>query len=177
MSQGDEIFFRADLHGDVRSLLVDLTWLNEKGYLKGFQIVKPSFYMVFLGDYTDRGAYGIEVLYTLFRLKLANPDRVMLARGNHEEVSLQSRYGFLEEGRRKYGTEFNAKQVERAYDFLPVVIYAGSDQDFIQCNHGGMEPGFSPQPLLESTNALSFRFLRNPQAENLSQAKSRLADR
>jgi hypothetical protein len=157
--EGSEIFFRADLHGDVRSLLADLTWLNEKNYLNGFTITKPGFYMVFLGDYTDRGAYGIEVLYTLLRLKLANPDRVMLSRGNHEEVSLQSRYGFLEEGRRKYGGDFNAQNVERAYDFLPVVIYAGSGTDFIQCNHGGMEPGFSPHALLESSNSLSFQFL------------------
>ncbi|MDB6034298.1 MAG: hypothetical protein JWM16_4636 [Verrucomicrobiales bacterium] len=159
LSPGSEIFFHADFHGDVRSLLVDLTWLNENGYLNGFNITKPSFSMIFLGDYTDRGAYGIEVLYTLLRLKLANPDRVTLARGNHEEVSLQSRYGFLEECRRKYGSEFNPQKVERAYDFLPVVIYVGSENDFIQCNHGGMEPGFSPQPLLESTSRLAFRFI------------------
>ncbi|HEY0551355.1 MAG TPA: metallophosphoesterase, partial [Verrucomicrobiae bacterium] len=157
--EDSEIFFRADLHGDVRSLLADLTWLNEKGYLRGFSAARTNFYMIFLGDYTDRGAYGIEVLYTLLRLKLANPDRVFLARGNHEEVGLQLRYGFIEEGQRKYGATFNARKLERAYDFLPVVIYAGSRENFIQCNHGGMEPGFSPRALLETSTALSFQFL------------------
>jgi hypothetical protein len=159
LPEGSEVFFRADLHGDVRSLIADLDWLNQKGYLNGFQIAKPNFHVIFLGDYTDRGSYGIEVLYTLFRLKVANPDRVTLSRGNHEEVSLQSRYGFLEEAKRKYGAEFNAAKVERAYDFFPVVVYAGSDKDFIQCNHGGMEPGFLPQELLASTNATAFQFL------------------
>ncbi len=157
--EDSEIFFRADLHGDVRSLLANLTWLNEKGYLRGFSVARTNFYMVFLGDYTDRGAYGIEVLYTLLRLKLANPDRVFLTRGNHEEVGLQLRYGFIEEGRRKYDAAFNAQKVVRAHDFLPVVVYAGSGQNFLQCNHGGMEPGFNPRTLLEASNALSFQFL------------------
>lgn len=159
LAEESEIFFRADLHGDIRSLLANLTWLNENGYLHGFTIARPNFQMIFLGDYTDRGAYGIEVLYTLLRLKLANPDQVFLARGNHEEVGLQTRYGFLAEGRAKYGGDFDARKVERAYDFLPVVIYAGSGENFIQCNHGGMEPGFSPRALLEATNLLSFQFL------------------
>ena len=159
VTEDSEIFFRADLHGDVRSLLADLAWLHEKGYLRDFSIVRPNFHMIFLGDYTDRGAYGVEVLYTLFRLKVANPDRVFLARGNHEEVSLQSRYGFIREGRAKYGADFNVQKVERAYDFLPVVIYAGSGENFIQCNHGGMEPGFTPHALLDAPAPTSFQFL------------------
>ena len=159
ISDGSEIFFHADLHGDVRSLLADLAWLNEKDYVRGFSVARTNFYMVFLGDYTDRGAYGIEVLYTLLRLKLANPDRVFLARGNHEEVGLQARYGFLEEGQAKYGAAFDARRIERAYDFFPVVIYAGCGENFIQCNHGGMEPGFSPGALLEAASPLSFQFL------------------
>jgi len=154
-----EIFFRADLHGDVHSLLTDLTWLNEKGYLRGFSVARTNFHMIFLGDYTDRGSYGIEVLYTLLRLKLANAEQVFLARGNHEEVGLQARYGFLEEGRGKYGAAFDARKVERAYDFLPVVIYAGAGENFIQCNHGGMEPGFSPHGLLDAPGPFSFQFL------------------
>ena len=40
--------------------------------------------------------YGVEVLYTMLRLKVANPDHVFIARGNHEDVSLVARYGFLQ---------------------------------------------------------------------------------
>lgn len=154
-----EIYLRADLHGDVRSLLANLTWLNTNGYLNGFTIAHTNFYMIFLGDYTDRGSYGIEVLYTLLRLKLANPEHVFLLRGNHEDLTLQSRYGFFEEGQRKYGREFQPQRVLRAYDFFPVVLYTGSDKDFIQCNHGGMEPGFSPHALLEAPGRTRFQFL------------------
>ena len=156
---GSEIFFRADLHGDVHSLMANLVWLNEHGYLRGFTIARPDFYMILLGDYTDRGVYGIEVLSTLLRLKLANPDRVFLARGNHEEVGLQERYGFIQEGRAKYGREFDARPIERAYDFLPVVIYAGTGENFIQCHHGGMEPGFNPRALLDASGLEKWQFL------------------
>jgi hypothetical protein len=161
-----QVFFHADFHGDVHSLLSDLNWLNQNGYLKGFTITRPNFYMVFLGDYTDRGSYGVEVLYTLFRLKLSNPRQFFLARGNHEELSIQSRYGFLEEGRAKYGDTFDARKLIRAYDFLPVVIYLGSGENFIQCNHGGMEPGFSPNELIGADGSIRFQLLGN-----LNQAK------
>ena len=157
--EGAEVFFRADLHGDIRSLLADLRWLNEHGNLRDFTAARTNFYMVFLGDYTDRGAYGVEVLYTLLRLKLANPERVVLLRGNHEEFSLQRTYGFLDEGKAKYGRDFDARKVVRAYDFLPVALYLGSAGNFIQCNHGGMEPGFKPRHLLEDQGTVSFQFL------------------
>ena len=156
---GAEVFFHADYHGDVRSLLAELSWLNEKGYLQDFTVKRPDFYLVFFGDYADRGSFGIEVLYTLFRLKVANPNRVFLGRGNHEEISLAARYGFLSEGRIKYGAEFDVKKIVRAFDFLPVVTYVGSAGNFIQCNHGGLESGFDPRPLLEAPSERCFRFL------------------
>ncbi len=154
-----QVFVHADFHGDIHSLLTDLTWLNQNGFLSGFKVAQPKFYMIFLGDYTDRGSFGIEVLYTLLRLKVANPAQVFLGRGNHEELSLQARYGFLAEGRAKYGNAFDAQKLFRAYDFLPVVTYLGSGDNFIQCNHGGMEPGYNPRALIEAEGALRFQLL------------------
>lgn len=157
--EGSEVFFHADFHGDIRSLLADVTWLNDHRYLRDFSIARTNFYLVFLGDYTDRGAYGVEVLYTLLRLKVANPDQVFLLRGNHEEIALQARYGFLDEGRAKYSADFNGTKVLRAYDFLPVALYLGCGENFVQCNHGGIEPGFDPQPLLEDSGSIGFQLL------------------
>ena len=154
-----EVYFHGDLHGDIRSLLANLAWLNDQGYLRGFDIARTNFHMIFLGDFTDRGAYGVEVLYTLLRLRLANPERVFLARGNHEEAAMQSRYGFFREGQGKYGRDFNAVKIGRAYDFFPAVIYVGMGGNFLQCNHGGMEPGFSPGTLLEASAASAFQLI------------------
>ena len=153
------VFLEGDLHGDIHSLLAVLGRLNERKLLDGFQITDPDFYIIFLGDYTDRGFYGVEVLYTLLRLKLANADRVHFVRGNHEDLNLVSRYGFLAEGQAKYGRSFNAARILRAYDFLPVVIYLGAGNEFAQVNHGGMEPGYAPGKLLAAGGPLRFELL------------------
>ena len=131
--------------------------LQERGLLKGFQITDPRFYMAFLGDYTDRGVYGVEVIYTLLRLQLANPGRVLLIRGNHEDISLVSRYGFLAEGQAKYGADFDAAKVVRFHDFLPVAVYLGTGDAVVQLCHGGVEPGFDPRPLLQSERTNAFQ--------------------
>ena len=156
---GSEVVFHGDFHGDIHSFIAMLDSLNQAEILDGFRLVKPNRYMVFLGDYTDRGFYGIEVLYTMLRLKLANPEQVFMARGNHEDVQMIPRYGFIAECQKKYANQFNPAMIGRLYDFFPVVIYVGSGADFLQCNHGGMEPGFLPGTLLDSKPAFSYQFL------------------
>lgn len=159
VSPGVTLFFHGDLHGDIHSLVGWVDWLNRNEYLRDFHLVRPDVYLVFLGDYTDRGNYGIEVLYTMLRLKLENPDRVLMVRGNHEDVSLAARYGFVAEGRAKYGREFDPKMVMRLYDFLPLVLYLGCGDNVLQCNHGGMEPGFNPAGLLDAPEPIQYQLL------------------
>lgn len=156
---GSRVLLQGDLHGDIHSLIALIDRWNEKKWFDGFKVSDPNLHLVFLGDYTDRGLYGVEVLYTLFRLRLENPERVHLGRGNHEDVSLVSRYGFLAEGRAKYGKAFNAAKILRAHDFLPVVIYLGSGIDFAQLCHGGMEPGYQPGDLLVAAGTNLFQRL------------------
>lgn len=148
-----------DLHGDVRSLIAMLDELNARGVLDGFKFRESKHHLLFLGDFTDRGAYGVEVLYTLFRLHAANPERVHLARGNHEDFNIATRYGFLDELRHKYGQEADITKVMRAYDRMPVVYYVGNGDDFLQMNHGGMEPGYDPRDLLAATGPFRFQLL------------------
>lgn len=159
LPEGARVFLQGDLHGDIHSLLGVLNRLNELQQLDGFNLIDPDLHMVFLGDYTDRGSYGIEVIYTLLRLRMANPDRFHLIRGNHEDVSLVARYGFLAEGQAKFGTGFNAEKLLRFHDFLPVVLYLGSGTNYVQLCHGGMEPGFSPAPLLNAEGTNRFQLL------------------
>lgn len=156
---GSKVFLQGDLHGDIQSLLAVLKRLNERKLLNGFVVSDPQLHVIFLGDYTDRGLYGVEVIYTLMRLKLANPDRVHFIRGNHEDLSLIARYGFLAEGRGKYGRDFDAVRILRAYDFLPVAVFLGVGSNFVQLCHGGMEPGYAPAALLAAEGTSRFQFL------------------
>ena len=166
-----EVFVHADYHGDVHSLVEALEWLNGRGYLRGFEISKPGFHMVFLGDYADRGRNGIEVLCTLMRLRLANPDRVFLCRGNHEEAAIAARYGLLAEGRIKYGEDFDIPRVLRMFDYLPVAVWLGVGGHFVQCHHGGMEPGFDPRALLDAPPPMAFQFLGTLRQESFLRSR------
>lgn len=156
---GTRVFLHGDLHGDIHSLLAFLDWLNTEGHLDGFRLARPDLRVVFLGDYTDRGMHGLEVMYTLLRLKVTNPDRVWLVRGNHEDVNLVARYGFLAEVAGKYGNDFDVRRLVRMYDFLPAVLYLASGPNVVQCNHGGLEPGYDPRPLLAAPPDRAYHLL------------------
>ena len=137
-----KICFMGDIHGALHSLLRNLWRLLVKGYLKdNFELKdKKKIYMVFFGDYVDRGIYGSEVWYTLARLKLANWDNVILIRGNHEEISICRSYGFFEELKKKYN---NGKEACNVFRYLPLALFLGSGKkegkkSFAQCCHGGI---------------------------------------
>jgi hypothetical protein len=150
---GDKIMFHGDLHGDIHSLMHWLTWLDNRGYLEegSFKLAHPNTYLVFLGDYVDRGYYGAEVIYTLLRLKIANPDQVILVRGNHEDTSfhMHGAYSFKDELGFKFRPDKDVeKLIARLYNFLPVALYVGYGNDYLQCCHGGIEHGYKPANLL-----------------------------
>lgn len=69
-----------DLHGDLESLLDILKGSNYMQRLSGSQ----EAYLIFLGDYGDRGFFSAEVYYVVMRLKLLYPAQVIMMRGNHE---------------------------------------------------------------------------------------------
>lgn len=161
------VSFHGDLHGDIHSLLAYVKTLQKKGYMDStdaFKIAKNNFYMVFLGDYVDRGRYGVEVLYTIMRLKIANPDRVFMVRGNHEDAEVCNQYGFRSEFNNKFGNHTMAYNYTcHIYDFLPVALYLGTGNDYIQCCHGGIEMGFDPSKLLSHPSSIAFTWLDSRQ--------------
>jgi len=151
------IAIHGDLHGDVHSVNRFIKTCAQRGFLDEkdpFKITNKNFYMLFLGDYVDRGWYGSEVLYTILRLKNENPDNVFMVRGNHEDVELNSRCRFGTEMARKFSDPSVIKKINQVYNSLPVVFYLGTGKEgyynIIQCCHGGIEVGFNPQKLLES---------------------------
>lgn len=158
LQPGNHVYIRGDLHGDIFSLLAQLKDLQQQGVIDNhFKIIDQNVWFAFLGDYVDRGQYGCEVLYTMMRLALANPERMIYVRGNHEDVVMQSRYGFQQEVDAKFDDPENKKhrRIARIYDFMPVVCYIGCTSThgvthYIQCCHGGIEIGYDPKGLLDS---------------------------
>lgn len=166
------VAFHGDIHGDVHSLLAFLSDLEKRKLLKNFEIINSNFYMVFLGDYTDRGLYGPEVIYTILRLKIANPHKVFLVRGNHEQLSQNKSdkddeyyyecfWSQLEMLFNQDDTFLIFKKILKMYESMPLALYLGakgvkSEVDFILCCHGGIEIGFDPYKLLNHPSDHAF---------------------
>jgi protein phosphatase len=75
-----ELLIVGDIHGDLESLKYIL---KNSSFLDSVSTNKPPF-LIFLGDYGDRGVYSIEVYYIILYLKSEFPEYVQLLRGNHE---------------------------------------------------------------------------------------------
>jgi protein phosphatase len=69
-----------DIHGDLKSLehiLIKTSFIKKASERK-------EVYMIFLGDYGDRGINSLEVYSIILNLKILFPDKIVLLQGNHE---------------------------------------------------------------------------------------------
>ena len=75
-----EAIIVGDIHGDIESLVHILA---DGNFIEQMQQHKNIF-LIFLGDYGDRGLYSAEVYYIVLKLKQQFKENVILLRGNHE---------------------------------------------------------------------------------------------
>lgn len=175
---GSTIFAWGDTHGCIHSLLRTLKRLrNQKVINDQFKIIKPNTYLMYLGDCVDKGCYGLEVLYTLMRLKTTNPDNVILVRGNHEDAHINkiaTPIGFDDELTQKQFKHRN--RLYRLYDMMPPIVYLGSgsatNRAYVMCCHGGLEIGITPQNLLAAPDHVTFMALTKMNRADMIKALS-----
>lgn len=106
--------------------------------------------VVFLGDYVDRGQWGLECAIYVASFKILCPNRVTMLRGNHEVRNLQKHYSYYNECIRKYGELYGLKIWEltnRLFDKLPVCALV---DESIFCAHGGIPHTASVDDIIAS---------------------------
>eukprot|EP00405_Crypthecodinium_cohnii_P013034 CAMPEP_0206429268 /NCGR_PEP_ID=MMETSP0324_2-20121206/6136_1 /ASSEMBLY_ACC=CAM_ASM_000836 /TAXON_ID=2866 /ORGANISM="Crypthecodinium cohnii, Strain Seligo" /LENGTH=502 /DNA_ID=CAMNT_0053894909 /DNA_START=358 /DNA_END=1867 /DNA_ORIENTATION=+ len=109
---------------------------------------------IFLGDYVDRGSFSVEVVITLYALKIKFPKTVRMLRGNHECRQMTSFFNFREECEYKYDVSvYDA--IMSSFDMLP--IGATINGKFLVV-HGGISPDL---PNIKAINRLQ-RFQEPP---------------
>ncbi|CBN75573.1 conserved unknown protein [Ectocarpus siliculosus] len=137
--------------GDIHGNLEDLNFFSDNIWKLGMNLTAGKF--LFLGDYVDRGMSGLECLAYLFALKIENPDKIFMLRGNHELRDVNGwveHYGersFLWQCQDRFGDDLGEEVWEgcnAVFDRLPLASVIDHD---IFCVHGGI-----PRPLPESTS-------------------------
>lgn len=122
-----------DIHGNLNDLRTyeRLLWPGAPTCVSGSYL--------FLGDYVDRGDFGLECICYLLSMKVLAPKTFYLLRGNHELRSIQQAFTFFREVCDKFKNQQLGIQVwetlNRVFDLMPV---AATIDDQIFCSHGGI---------------------------------------
>lgn len=125
-------FVIGDIHGNLEDLisLEQTTW-------KKFPITGGVHYL-FLGDYVDRGKWGLECAIYLMAMKLMNPLSVTLLRGNHEVREIQIKYTYKRECILKYDERIGNKVFELTNDLFDKMPICAIVDNTVFCCHGGI---------------------------------------
>ena len=121
----DEIYVIGDIHGNLNSLTKLMDVINKNN---------PK-HVIFLGDIVDRGPKQLECLLTVLSLKILEPERYIILKGNHETLEMNQYYGFYEVFMNKYYDSIKFNQLLSVYDVLP---FCAIVNDSILCLHGGI---------------------------------------
>ncbi|MCK5632783.1 serine/threonine protein phosphatase [bacterium] len=187
--EGDiDIKLFTDLHSDAGPLKQLMGKLQANGWIdkkEPFKLIKKNKYLVFLGDYIDRGTQGVDVLYIVMQLFINNPKNVILIRGNHEDECIYSGSGFLDEllvfekintkdfHREEVGVkEFHLVKnlLNESFNYMPSAIFFVHKNKYKRrCyffTHGAPDVNFFPKAIIKSSEKIAYQPINKDQSKN-----------
>jgi len=114
-----------DIHGNLETLL-GIYELIDKNH--------PEL-VIFLGDIVDRGSKQLECLLFILVLKILNPHKYYILRGNHETLEMNKYYGFFQEFINRFKDPNKFEEILAVYSSIPICAIVNST---ILCVHGGI---------------------------------------
>ncbi|MFH0898089.1 MAG: metallophosphoesterase [bacterium] len=174
---GAKIAVLGDIHGDIDFFASVVDHLHHHGILDDeYHIVQDDFYIVFAGDYVNRGQFSVEVMMLLFHLHTQNIGKVFVLRGNHEYISCNKHFYETLQGHEKVEDDSRGQESllgEIAYkfdvyyfpdllywyDYLPRACFLGcadrstGKTNMISFCHAGIELGYNSSEFLASTES------------------------
>ncbi|MDH5460945.1 MAG: serine/threonine protein phosphatase [Candidatus Bathyarchaeota archaeon] len=149
-----------DIHGDLQSLKYIV---RHSGFVEKTERGENVF-MVFLGDYGDRGHHSPEVYYVVLKIKQLFPEHVVLMRGNHEGPNdlLAYPHDLLTHLQRKFGEASSGvyKEIRKFFSSLYNAVFV---KDRYIMLHGGA-------PSQASTiEDLAYAHIKHPHEQHLEE--------
>jgi len=130
-----KFFIVGDTHGSIKDTISSIKFFlreMEKADKEGYGVK-----IIFLGDTIDRGIHDIHNILLIMTFNLKFPKSVLYLRGNHEEISICSHYGFGQRVIEKFSQMLFASFCHMFKD-LPLIAHYHCDQGSFMCLHGGI---------------------------------------
>lgn len=124
-NEDKKVYVIGDIHGNLETLVKLIELIEEQN---------PEL-VIFLGDIVDRGLKQLECLLIVLTLKILNPQKFYLLRGNHETLEMNKYYGFFQDFMHKFKDSIKFNEILTVYDVLPICVLINRT---ILCLHGGI---------------------------------------
>ena len=128
--------------GDVHGNLTDLQFFRKTLWPMGPEVTAGDF--LFLGDFVDRGRDSIPVIAYIMSMKVLNPSKWHMIRGNHETREVNGNIEHYQEGSflsqclTTFGESDGYAVWEAVNNFFDTLALAATIDDTIFCVHGGI---------------------------------------
>ena len=136
--------------GDIHGQLRDLIQIFRHNGLPSFD--NPY---LFNGDLVDRGDYSAEVLLLLMGFAICDPGSIYINRGNHEDMTVCTGYGFVDELVTKFSQNTNGRHllavIDTIFSLLPLAHVIDENVLVI---HGGISDKFDLDKLMHVNRRL-----------------------